>query len=107
MKIFAAAIVALSIVAADIAAQSGARGRGQPPNDFEAVDFAALKGHDVVDFEQGGVISENALPHVLSGLKSMRLDGPPDRDPVKSAARLLRGLGRVERRGRRWRRVRA
>jgi len=43
MKIFAAAIVALSIVAADTAAQSGARGRGQAPNDSGAVDFAALK----------------------------------------------------------------
>ena len=98
MKIFAAALVALSIVAADIAAQSGARGRGQPPNDFGAVDFAALKGDAVVDFEQGGVISDNALALMLSGLKSMRLDGPPDRDPVKSASQFLRGLGRFERR---------
>ena len=65
MKIFAAAIVALSIVAAETAAQSGARGRGQAPNDSGAVDFAALKGDDVVDFEQGGVISDNALTLML------------------------------------------
>src|SRR5262245_47370811 len=98
MKIFAAAIVALSIVAADIAAQSGARGRGQMPTESGVVDFAALKGDDVVEFEQGGVISDNALALMLNGLKSMRLDGPPDRDPVKSASQFLRGLGRLERR---------
>jgi cyclophilin family peptidyl-prolyl cis-trans isomerase len=98
MRIFAAALVALSLVAADIAAQSGARSRSQTPADFGVVDFAALKDDDFTNLEQDGIVSDNALALVLNGIRSAGPREPADRDPAKTAALLLRGLGRLERR---------
>ena len=83
MNIFAAALVALSIVAADIAAQAGARGRGQPPNDSGAVDFAALKGDG----------SDLGMAHVEVASAAAATD---DRAVSKEFFDLFIGLGRGE-----------
>ena len=101
MRILAAALVGLSIVAADIAAQSGDRGRGGLPTDVGPVDVAALQPGDS-DFEQNGGISNDGLRLVLgtiAGFDRVRFVPPGARDKADQERQTrLRGLGRLERR---------
>ena len=101
MKMFAAALVALFIVAADITAQSGARPRGQVPTDFGTVDLAALRDEDL-DFEQSGAVSDDGLRLILHSFSSFdrtRFTTPRARREAEQAQQhRLRGLGRLERR---------
>ena len=101
MRILAAALVGLSIVAADIAAQSGDRGRGGVPTDFGPVDVAALQPGDS-DFEQNGGITNDGLRLVLgtiAGFDRARFVPPGTRDKADQERQSrIRGLGRLERR---------
>ena len=52
MKVVAAALLGLCVIAADVGAQSSGRGRGAPPPESGAVDMAAPRDEDVVNFER-------------------------------------------------------
>jgi cyclophilin family peptidyl-prolyl cis-trans isomerase len=99
MKVFAAALVGLCLVAAGIAAQSS-RG-GTIPTDRGPVDLAALRDEDL-DFEQSGGISDDGLRLVLHSITSFergRVTTAQARRNAEQARRdRLRGLGRLERR---------
>ena len=68
MKVVAAALLGLCVIAADVGAQSRGRGRGAPPPESGDVDLAALRDEDVVNFEQNGAISDKGLALILNVL---------------------------------------
>ena len=98
MKVVAAALLGLCVIAADVGAQSRGRGRGAPPPESGDVDLAALRDEDVVNFEQNGAISDKGLALILNILaRTAPASGTAD-EPDRTRAYLLRGLGRLERR---------
>ena len=98
MKVVAAALLGLCVIAADVGAQSRGRGRGAPPPESGDVDLSALRDEDVVNFEQNGAISDKGLALILNVLaRTAPASGTAD-EPDRTRAYLLRGLGRLERR---------
>jgi cyclophilin family peptidyl-prolyl cis-trans isomerase len=99
MRAFAAALLGLALVAADIGAQSA--GRGTFPTDLGPVDLAALRDEDL-DFEQAGAIGDDGLRlilHSFTTFERSRFATPRARTAAEEARRdRLRGLGRLERR---------
>jgi cyclophilin family peptidyl-prolyl cis-trans isomerase len=99
MKVLAAALAGLCLVAADIAAQAGRRGTF--PTDLGPVDPAALRDEDL-DFEQGGGIGDDGLKlilHSFSTFERARFTTARARKDAEQARHdRLRGLGRLERR---------
>jgi cyclophilin family peptidyl-prolyl cis-trans isomerase len=99
MRAFAAALLGLCVVAADIAAQSGRR--GTIPTDLGPVAPAALREEDL-DFEQSGGVSDDGLRLILHSLttfeRSRFTTARATRDAEQARRDRLRGLGRLERR---------
>src|SRR5688572_7783640 len=99
MRVLAAALVGLCVVAADIAAQSGRR--GSFPTDRGPVDLAALRDEDI-DFEQSGGVSDDGLRLILHSFttfeRSRFTTARARRDAEQARRDRLRGLGRLERR---------
>jgi cyclophilin family peptidyl-prolyl cis-trans isomerase len=101
MKTLAAALVGLSIVAANVAAQTGALGRGTVAADSGSVDLASVPLEDL-DFEQSGMISDSGLKLVVQSMATFgrqRFVPPSARQQAhQERQNRLRGLGRLERR---------
>ena len=97
MRVFAAALLGLAVVAGDIGAQSRGRGSSAAP-EAGAVDLAALRDDDVVNFEQNGAITDKGLALILNALAQTPSASGAAGEPARTRSFFLRGLGRLERR---------